>query len=142
MLPPSVDSALVEYVGRFAVERLATRIASAAQLGDRHWWQISFPKGPEPQRWDRLERHLLAALRGRGFLPGDSGKGILSVSGVRLSTNSDTLEFRMEVGSAFLCQGRWMENTRGATYVAHRSSGTWMHDVQVKDVVWSESFEC
>ena len=141
-LPSSVDSALVRYVGRIAVERLAGSIAAAAERPESVWWQITLPRGGDSLVWDRLERHLLVALRGRDSLPSDSVRGILRVSDVRLNGAGDTLRFVITSGSAAICEGRWMGNTRSATYTAYRNSGTWMNDVKESDVEWAESFGC
>ena len=142
VLPPSVDSALIRYVGKLAVQRVAADIASAAQSGKKRWWQISFPKGADSPMWHRLQQHLLMTVRGRDSVAGDTSKGILSVSRVRLNASADTLWFDIDVGGAFLCRGEWMGNTRGATYIAYRVQTTWMNDVKETDVIWSESFGC
>ncbi len=140
--PLSVDSALVQYVGRLTVERLASSIASAAQSTQRKWWDFRFPQSGVPEMWQRLRVHLNGALLGRDSMAGDSTYGLVHVGRIRLNPTQDTLWFDLDIGGAYRCKGQWLGNTRDVTYMAHRSENTWMFDLKTTYTAYSESFDC
>lgn len=141
-VPPSADSSAIRFIGEFTLERLAGSIASAANREDQRWWRISVPQNSDSLIWNQLKRDLRVALRARDSLPGDSTRGSLSVSHVRLNATGDSLWFGIEIGGDHFCGGQWWENTRRTLYAASREGARWADEVKEVGVLMSESFSC